>query len=50
MKPNVKVKLLKLVFRIREVLGLNLGPESSYNERIFRGFPQSLQVNEGRVP
>jgi hypothetical protein len=47
--PNVVVKGLTLVLRIREILGSNLGPETDYPE-VFRDVPQSLQKNAGIVP
>jgi hypothetical protein len=35
--------------RIREVPGLNLGPETGYPEG-FRSFPRSIQANAGVAP
>jgi hypothetical protein len=45
---NVVVEWLTLLFRIREVPGWNLGPETDYPEA-FRRFPQSLQANAGKT-
>jgi hypothetical protein len=44
------VKWLKLLLRIREVPGSNLGPKTGYPDWRFSRFPQSLQANAGIVP
>jgi hypothetical protein len=45
---NVVVEWLTLLFRIREVPGWNLSPETGYPEA-FRRFAQSLQANAGKT-
>jgi hypothetical protein len=47
--PNVVVKWLTLLLRIRDFSGSNLGPETGFPDWDFRGFPQSLQANAGIV-
>jgi hypothetical protein len=48
---NIMVKWLTHWFQIWEVLGSNLGPETSYLDGdFFVGFPQSLQANAVIVP
>jgi hypothetical protein len=47
-QPKVVVGWLTLLFRVWEIPGLKLGPETAYN--VFGGFPQSLQANAGIVP
>jgi hypothetical protein len=47
---NVVVKWLTLLLRSWEVLNSNLGLETSYLGTDFHGFPQSLQVNSGKIP
>jgi hypothetical protein len=49
MIPNVVVKWLTLLLCIRQVLGSNLSPETSYPEVLY-GFLQSLQANAEIVP
>jgi hypothetical protein len=44
-QPNAMVGWLALLFHIQEVLGSNPGPETSYPDRYFNGFPQSIQAN-----
>jgi hypothetical protein len=45
--PNVVVERLTLLLRIREVQGSKLGLETCFPGERFRGFPQSLQANDG---
>jgi hypothetical protein len=40
----------KVLFRAREVLGSNVGPETGYTDGRFSRFPQSLQATDGLVP
>jgi hypothetical protein len=47
--PNVVVEWLTLLFRILEVPGSNLILETGRPDSVFRGFPQSLEANAGRV-
>jgi hypothetical protein len=50
LSPNIMVERLTLLLHIWEVLAPNLGPDSSYPDLVFRGFPQSIQANAGIVP
>jgi hypothetical protein len=45
--PNVVVDWLRFMFRIREVPGPSLGPETGYPNRGYRGILQTLQANCG---
>jgi hypothetical protein len=43
-------RVVRILLRIREVLDSNLGAETGNPDRIVCGFPQSLQVNSGKIP
>jgi hypothetical protein len=50
-KTNAAGEWLTLLLRIREILGLNLGPKIDYpNQGFFRDFHQSLQTNPAIDP
>jgi hypothetical protein len=49
-EKSAKRKWLFLLIRIREILGLNLGPETGSGFFVFCSFPQSLKANAGIVP
>jgi hypothetical protein len=49
-QPRKMVQTIVLLTYFREVTGSNLGWDISCFYEYFRGFPQSLQVNNGLVP
>jgi hypothetical protein len=48
-KSDAVTGWLKILFRIQEVPGSNLSPETGYPE-VFRDFSQSLQAYAAMVP